>query len=140
MLPTNRREKLVFVAGGIGITPFASMIRHMLDTDDRRDAVVLCANWRVEDIAYDDLLQEAAERLGMRTVHALSAMDSLPEDWRAAVGFIDARLMREEVPDYLDRTFYVSGPQAMVAAAKKAVSSLGVKPGRIRTDYFPGFG
>jgi ferredoxin-NADP reductase/Na+-translocating ferredoxin:NAD+ oxidoreductase RnfD subunit len=139
VLPKNRRKKMAFVAGGIGVTPFVSMIRHMLDTGDRRDVVVLYGNWREEDIAYRPLLQEASERMGIRTVHALSATDSVPHDWEGRVGFIDADLIREEVPDYLERTFYVSGPQVMVAAAKKAIVGLGVKSGRIRTDYFPGF-
>ncbi len=139
VLPKDRQEKVAFVAGGIGITPFASMIRHMLDTGDARDAVVIYANWREEDIAYRGPLQEAASRLGIRTVHALSALESIPEDWEGRRGFIDADLIREEVPDYLERTFYISGPQVMVAAAKKAIASLGVKSSRIRTDYFPGF-
>jgi ferredoxin-NADP reductase/Na+-translocating ferredoxin:NAD+ oxidoreductase RnfD subunit len=139
VLPRDKREKVAFVAGGIGITPFTSMIRHMLDTGDRRDAVVVFANWRVEDIAYGQLLWEAFDRLGIRTIFALSATDSVPADWQGRVGFIDSRLIWEEVPDYLDRTFYVSGPQVMVAAAKKAIVALGVKSNRIRTDYFPGF-
>jgi ferredoxin-NADP reductase/Na+-translocating ferredoxin:NAD+ oxidoreductase RnfD subunit len=139
VLPSDRRKKIAFVAGGIGITPFASMIRYMLDAKDRRDAVLLCANWRVEDIAYDPLLREACEQLGVRTVHALSAVDSVPTEWEGAVGFIDAGLIREVMPDYLERTFYVSGPPAMVTAARKAIAALGVKPSRVRTDYFPGF-
>jgi ferredoxin-NADP reductase/Na+-translocating ferredoxin:NAD+ oxidoreductase RnfD subunit len=138
-LPRNRREKLAFIAGGIGITPFASMIRHMLDTRDRRDAVMIDANWKVEDISYDPLLREAHEHLGMRTVHALSAAECIPDDWQGCTGFVDSRMVREVVPDYNERTFYISGPPAMVTAAKRAVAELGVKPGRIRTDYFPGF-
>jgi ferredoxin-NADP reductase len=139
VLPRDRRKKLAFVAGGIGITPFASMLRYMLDTGDRRDAVVLCANWRVEDIAYDSLLREAGERLSVRTVHALSARDCVPLDWQGAVGFIDSEMVKKVVPDYQERTFYVSGPPVMVTAAKRAIAALGVKSSRIRTDYFPGF-
>jgi ferredoxin-NADP reductase/Na+-translocating ferredoxin:NAD+ oxidoreductase RnfD subunit len=138
-LPRDRREKLAFIAGGIGITPFASMIRHMLDTRDRRDVVMLSANWRVEDISYDPLLRGAQEQLGLRTVHALSARDCVPDDWQGCVGFVDPEMVKEVLPDYKDRTFYISGPPAMVTAAKRAVAGLGVKSSRIRTDYFPGF-
>jgi glycine betaine catabolism B len=138
-LPRDRHEKLAFIAGGIGITPFASMIRHMLDTRDRRDAVMLDANWKVEDISYDPLLREAQERLGLRTVHALSATECVPEDWEGCVGFVDSKMLRKVLPDYKERTFYISGPPAMVSAAKRAVAELGVKRSRIRTDYFPGF-
>ena len=75
----------------------------------------------------------------MRTVHALSAADSVPAEWGGAVGFVDTQLIRNVVPDHLERTFYVSGPPAMVTAARKAIAALGVKSSRIRTDYFPGF-
>jgi ferredoxin-NADP reductase/Na+-translocating ferredoxin:NAD+ oxidoreductase RnfD subunit len=139
VLPRDRSRKIAFVAGGIGITPFASMIRYMLDTKDKRDAVVVCANWRVDDIAYDPLLREAYEQLSIRTVHALSATDSVPANWKGAVGFVDAGMIRDMVPDYLERTFYVSGPPVMVTAARKTIAALGVKSSRIRTDYFPGF-
>jgi ferredoxin-NADP reductase/Na+-translocating ferredoxin:NAD+ oxidoreductase RnfD subunit len=138
-LPRDRHEKLAFIAGGIGITPFASMIRHMLDARERRDAVMLDANWRVDDISYDPLLREAHERLGLRTVHALSATEYVPSEWQGCVGFVDSKMVRTVLPDYKERTFYISGPPAMVSAAKRAVRELGVKSSRIRTDYFPGF-
>jgi ferredoxin-NADP reductase len=138
-LPRDRREKLAFIAGGIGITPFASMIRHMLDTRDQRDTVMLSANWRADDISYEPLLREAQEHLGLRTVHALSATNEVPPGWQGAVGFVDSKMLQEVLPDYMKRTFYISGPPAMVTASKRAVIELGVKPGRIRTDYFPGF-
>lgn len=139
VLPKDRREKVAFVAGGIGITPFVSMIRHMLTTGEKWDAVVIFANWKVEDIAYTSLLREAWERLGIRTVYALSAIETVPADWTGRVGFVDSRLIQEEVPDYRERMFYVSGPRVMVTAARKAIAALGVRSARIRTDYFPGF-
>jgi glycine betaine catabolism B len=139
VLPKDANEKLAFVAGGIGITPFVSMIRHLLANGEKRDAVVLFANWRPEDVAYAALLREAQERLGLRTVYALSDPTSVPDGWHGRVGLIDGRLIAEELPDYSERTFYVSGPQAMVATTRKAVAGLGVRSERIRTDYFPGF-
>jgi ferredoxin-NADP reductase len=139
VMPKDTNEKLAFVAGGIGITPFASMLRHMLSTGERRNAVLIFANWREEDIAYSELLEQAVERLGIRVVHVLSAVDSISKDWDGRVGFVDERLIREEIADFAERTFYISGPQVMVKNAKQAVEDLGVKHSRIHTDYFPGF-
>lgn len=139
VLPEDKKQKLVFVAGGIGITPFASMLRHMLHAGDRRDAILIFANWREQDIAYRDLLEAAATRLGMRVINVLSAKDEIPENWSGRVGFVDSTLLREEIPDFMERTFYISGPQVMVAKAKKAASDLGIHRSHIRTDYFPGF-
>ena len=139
VLPNDTQEKLVFIAGGIGITPFVSMIRHMLETREHRDAVALVGNSCVENISYDHLLREASEKLGLRAVHVVSHPDGIPACWKGRTGRIDSRLIKEEVPDYHERVFYVSGPQNMVAGVRKAIASLGVKPERIRTDYFPGF-
>lgn len=138
VLPNDLGQKVALIAGGVGITPFASMIRYMLDAGDRRATVILYANRRIEDIAYDGLLEQAAEQLGVRTVHILTDPRQAPAGWEGRTGHIDETLIREEVPDYFDRIFYVSGPPNMVTAAKKAIAGLGVKPDRIRTDYFPG--
>ncbi|TGR73778.1 hypothetical protein EN866_37915, partial [Mesorhizobium sp. M2D.F.Ca.ET.223.01.1.1] len=54
-------------------------------------------------------------------------------------GYIDARLVRLTMPDYLERTFYISGPQAMVNALRKKLLAMGVRRSRIKVDYFPGF-
>ena len=139
VLPKAKGEKIAFIAGGVGITPFTSMIRYMLDAGDRRATVILYANRRIEDIAYDGLLEQASEQLGVRTVHILTDPRQAPLGWEGRTGHIDEDLIREEVPDYRDRIFYVSGPPDMVAAARRAIAGLGVKPNRIRTDYFPGF-
>ena len=138
VLPRDPAEKLVFIAGGIGVTPFASMIRDLLARGERRPITVLFGNLTASDIAYKDLLEQADEELGIRTVHVLSDVGSLPNDWTGRTGFIDDSVVREEVPDYKERTFYISGPPPMVKACRKALGRLGVRGSRIRTDYFPG--
>ena len=73
--------------------------------------------------------------LGIRTIYAVAKgarRGHYP-------GFIDARLVRAAIPDYLERTFYISGPQAMVTALRKMLRSMGVRRSRIKTDFFPGF-
>ena len=49
-LPGDQSRKLAFIAGGIGITPFRSMLKYLIDTKQRRDIVVLYANRRPQDI------------------------------------------------------------------------------------------
>ena len=132
-LPRDRAKKLVFIAGGIGITPFASMLRHLIATHEQRDIVVLYANKTPADAVYHELLEEAERELGIKTVHVFSAPPS------GAPAKIDAALVASAVPDYAERTFYISGPQGMVASFKGMLRGLGVSRLRIKTDYFPGF-
>ena len=49
------------------------------------------------------------------------------------------KLIRAVVPEYRDCTFYISGPNQMVDSFKGLLRDLGIKPARIRTDFFPGF-
>lgn len=132
------QQKVVFIAGGIGITPFRSMVKYLLDTRQPRPLVLLYANSIEADIVYTDVFKQAERELGMRTVYTLTDRQKVSPVWLGRVGYIDAALIREEVPDYKACLFYVSGPNAMVDATLAALQNLGVRADHIRTDFFPG--
>jgi ferredoxin-NADP reductase len=134
-LPADPNAKLAFLAGGIGITPFRSMLQQLLDRGEARPIVILYGNEREEDIAYGEVLGAARQQLGIRTVYAV-ARDARKGQYP---GFIDARLVRHVIPDYRERTFYISGPQAMVKALQHLLTRMGVHRSRIKVDFFPGF-
>lgn len=126
VLPRKKDRKLVFIAGGIGITPFRSMIEYLLSAKERRDIVLLYANRTEADIAYRPILDRAQAELGIRTVYVTGTL-------------IDAALIAKEVPDYRERTFYLSGPHAMVETFKSVLRAMGVSFLKIKSDFFPGF-
>ena len=138
-MPHNKHKKLCFIAGGIGVTPFESMIEYMVKRGQKRDIVMLYSNKTPEDIAYMDTLEKARKELGIRTIYALSDDKSIPSDWQGVRGFIDSTLIMKEVPDYKDRIFYISGPHGMVTAFYDTLSGMGVRSSHIKTDFFPGF-
>jgi ferredoxin-NADP reductase len=138
-LPKNPETKLAFMAGGIGITPFTSMMRYLMDKKEKRDVVLVYSNNLKEDIAYPEIWKEAQAKLGAKNVYTLTTLDKIPSDWNGHRGYVTSDLIRQEIPDYSDRLFYVSGPHAFVQAAEKAILGLGVSRTKIRTDYFPGF-
>ncbi len=135
ILPDDPKKKLVFIAGGIGITPFRSMIQYLVDRNERRDIVILYSNRTAADIAYRDVLDKAG-KLGIKTVYAVTGE---PAPAGAYGGPIDAGLIRKQIPDYQDRDFYISGPHAMVDAFKTTLDGMGVSRFRIKSDFFPGF-
>lgn len=139
VLPVNKREKLVFMAGGIGITPFRSMIRDLLDRGEKRPITVLYSNRTAPEIVYADVLEAAREQLGIRTVYTLTDRDCVPPDWRGATGRVDAEMIERTVPDYRERTFYLSGPRALVVGFEEVLRRIGIPKRRIKTDFFPGF-
>lgn len=137
-LPKNARAKLVFIAGGIGITPFRSMIKYLADRGERRDVVLLYSNRTAGEIAYREVFDKAAQKIGLRTIYAITgAGETLPPNGYR--GRIDANLVREAVPDYRKRTFYISGTRAMVSGLKETLREAGVPSRRIKVDFFPGF-
>lgn len=136
-LPKDRKRKLAFIAGGIGVTPFRSMVGEMILKKDKRDAVMLYSNKTVEEVAYYDVFERARAELGLRTVYALS--DDQRTFEHAHTGAITPDLIRAEIPDYRERTFYISGPRGMVVAFTDALGALGLPPSQVKTDFFPGF-
>ena len=136
VLPKNPDTKLAFIAGGIGITPFRSMLQYLIDRKERREVVVLYGNAKVKDIAYGDVLNRAESELGIRTVYAVAA-ETAPVTGTHA-GFIDAELIRRQVPDFKERIFFLSGPHVMVDNFKRMLREMGVPRSRIKTDFFPG--
>lgn len=139
VLPRNRAKKLVFIAGGIGVTPFRSIIKYLADTKEKRDIVLFYSNKTEGEIAYRDVFAEAeAVGIGIRVVYTLTDKN-VSASWRGERGYVDARMIAKYVPDYKDRYFYVSGPHSMVDAFSKTLSQLGVSRLRMKKDFFPGF-
>ena len=130
-------EKLAFIAGGIGVTPFRSMIQHMMDIGDTRPVTLFYGNNRANEIAYVDVFNRAENEIGLRTVYAVA--DQHHSETNFHRGFIDADLIMREMPDYAERLFYISGPRSMVVKFEQVLSELGIAKNRIKTDFFPGF-
>jgi glycine betaine catabolism B len=137
-LPADPGRKLVFIAGGIGITPFRSMLKYLADTGQRRDILLLYANRGAEDIVYQDVLGEAQARVGARVIYTLTDPARAPHGWRGALGRVDARFIAAVAPDYRERWFYLSGPPHMVRETAAALRALGVPRRQIKRDYFAG--
>jgi ferredoxin-NADP reductase/Na+-translocating ferredoxin:NAD+ oxidoreductase RnfD subunit len=134
-LPRNPDAKLAFLAGGIGITPFRSMLQYLIDEGEKRPIVLLYGAETADDIAYRDVLDAARRELGIRVIHAVANGARRGE----YPGLIDAKLVRGAIPDYRERIFYISGPQAMVKTLRRMLLKLGVRRSRIKVDFFPGF-
>ena len=136
-LPRDNSKKIVFIAGGIGITPFRSMIKSLIDEKDKRNIVLFYSNKEESEIAYKELLSEAQAKIGIKTVYIVSERKTETKGYEC--GHINIDMLQKYAPDFKERTFYLSGPASMVNAYKKLLSSLGLNRTEIVTDYFPGF-
>lgn len=137
-LPQDPRQKLVFIAGGVGITPFRSMLRYLLDRKERRDIVLFYANSTADEIAYKDVLSEAQTKLGIKVLYTLTNTQAIPRNWSGLVGRIDEHMIQQAVPDCKERTYYVSGPPDMVRAYEQLLKNMRIRNDQIKKDFFPG--
>lgn len=138
ILPKNGNQKLVFIAGGIGITPYRSFLKYLVDTKEQRDIVMFYSNKTADEIAYKDVFDAAEKELGIRTVYTLTDTVNLPQGWSGKLGRITSGMIAEEVPDYSERLFYLSGPHAMVTGYEEVLKSMGLKSKQIKKDFIPG--
>jgi ferredoxin-NADP reductase len=138
-LPRDKKKKLVFIAGGIGITPFRSMVKYLSDRGEKRPIVLLYSNRTNSEIAYRDVFDEAARTIGLKTIYAITGAEEMPPEEDGHKGHIDGALIRSAVPDYRDRIFYISGTHAMVSSVETMLHQMGIPRKQIKTDFFPGF-
>ena len=139
ILPQDSTQKLVFIAGGIGITPFRSMLQYLIDMQEKRDIILFYANNAPIDFVYQDVFTEAEKKIGLKTHYVISNKDEIPTTWPGLSGHITGAMLKEHVVDYKTRIFYLSGPNTMVDSYKTVLQSIGVVRRNIITDYFPGY-
>jgi glycine betaine catabolism B len=133
---TDRERPAVFIAGGIGITPFRSMLVDLGARALAPDITLLYAN-STPDIPFRGLLDDlATKQPRLRIAYTVSQPDP---DWRGSVGRIDEQLIREHAPLGREPLFYVAGPKAMVEATAETLRTIGAAADSIKRDYFPGY-
>jgi glycine betaine catabolism B len=133
-LPSKVDEPLLLIAGGIGITPFASQLAHATAIGEKRDVVVVYANSAGGDLPYGDLLASS----GARVVLFGPKPSAMPKGWEyGGEGRVTPERLAELVPDAATRRAYISGPPGLVATLRAALRGQGVR--RVHSDYFSGY-
>jgi ferredoxin-NADP reductase len=132
------KKKIAFLSGGIGITPIRSICKYVVDTNLGTDMILVYANRTISDIVFKedfDLMQKQYARL--KVTHVLC--EPAP-GFKCTIGLINAQIIKNEVPDFGERKFYICGPPAMVEAMKKNLSEeLGMAEENIVTERFQGY-
>jgi ferredoxin-NADP reductase len=130
----------VFVAGGIGITPFMSMLRHAAHTGLRQQLVLLYSNRRPEDSAFLTELQRLeGENPNFRLLATMTRMGESRRPWMGATGQVDEALVKRIAAELPDPVYYVAGPPAMVGALRETLERAGVDTDDIRSEEFYGY-
>ena len=134
-------EKIAFLSGGIGITPIRSICKFLTDTKKPTDIVLLYGNNKEEDIIFrEDLDEVQAANKNIRIVYTLISPDIDKSKWKGKTGFINDKMIKEEIADYKERVFYICGPPKMVEGLIGVLKNkLSIQENKIKTENFTGY-
>ncbi|MEM3404568.1 MAG: FAD-binding oxidoreductase [Nitrososphaeria archaeon] len=134
---TGEYDKIALLSGGIGITPLRSICRYATDMKLTTRITLLYGNRTEKDIVFrEELEQMPKQNPNLKIVLTLDEPDS---DWKGYSGVINRDMIRNEIPDYLDRIFYTCGPPAMVRAMDVLLVQLNIPSTRIKKEQWPGY-
>jgi ferredoxin-NADP reductase len=140
VLHRKSEKPAVFLAGGIGITPFLSIIRQAGNDQSPHHMYLFYSNRRPEDAAFLDLLSEATKRNpNFHLIATMTEMDKSHREWKGETGSINKDMLTKHLPSLQGSIYYLAGPPAMIGAMRSMLIEAGVDEDDIRTEEFFGY-
>jgi ferredoxin-NADP reductase len=139
-LHNNTARPAVFLAGGIGIAPFLSILSYATGERLRHPIVLFYANRYLEDAAFMNplwKLEQANPRF--RFIPTLTRTDKNYRGWKGETGHISSDMLVTQVGSVRGPIYYIAGPPTMVAATRRMLGEAGVDEDDIRTEEFAGY-
>jgi len=130
----------VFIAGGISIAPFRSMIHDVFARHLTHQITLIYSNGNPEGAPFhDEFLRIAEAHTKFKYVPATTHADKSRQPWVRLRRYVDADFLREHIGDIMTPIFYIAGPPDMVAGISKAVIEAGTDSARVRSEKFEGY-
>jgi len=130
----------VFIAGGIGITPFMSMLRDAAQQQRQQDLLLLYSNRRPEDSAFLSELQQLSQHNPrFKLIATMTNMDDSSQEWSGATGYLDAQRIQDYCQELNQPIYYISGPPMLVEAMHDLLDEAGVDEDDVRSEGFLGY-
>jgi ferredoxin-NADP reductase len=134
------RKAAVLLAGGIGITPFRSIVVDAVARETRHRLSLFYANHRPEDAAFLSELRQLAETTSsFRFVPTMTDMARSTRSWQGQTGAINRSLLERALPTLHGPVYYIAGPPSMVTALRAMLAAAGVRDDDVRTEEFTGY-
>lgn len=134
VLHEDAARPAVFLAGGIGITPFLAMARDAAHRRLAHKISLFYGNRRPQDAAFLDELS-GLQSANFRLIAAMSEA----KDWQGEQGFIDRAMLARHLADLRGPVYYFAGPPAMAMAMQQMLSGAGVPEDDMRSEEFYGY-
>ena len=139
-LPEDTATPLIFIAGGIGITPFRSMLRYASASKTEHTIMLFYSNRMPETTAFLDELESIAEGSGrMSFVPTMTNMQDSRQEWDGLTGKINPAMIKDNHHDWDRADYYIAGPPGMVDGVKGIVQEMQIDKERIHTEKLTGY-
>jgi ferredoxin-NADP reductase len=139
-LHNKRSRPAVFIAGGIGITPFMSMLRQAAHDELAHPLLLLYSNRQPEDASFLTELQRLEQRnRNFRLVATMTQPEKSSQAWGGESGPINAALLKKTAGALTEPIYYLVGPPAMVEAMRQTLNAAGVDGDDVRSEEFYGY-
>jgi ferredoxin-NADP reductase len=138
VLPADVATPVVFIAGGIGITPFRSICLYAADKKTNHTITLFYSGRAPEDTPFLAELMRLPEQHNRITVAV--TMTRAPEDpnlWNGLRGRLNADVIKAHCP-WEEATFCTAGPPAMIDTMKEILAALSIPADRIKVELFAG--
>jgi predicted ferric reductase len=124
----------IFIAGGIGIAPFMSILRSLADRRDPRPLLLFYGEKQWDDLAYREELEALRSQLNLTVVFVLEK----PHDgWVGETGFVNEALLRRHLPaEGFERQTFICGPNKMIDAVEAALLRCGIPEKHVSAERF----
>lgn len=130
----------VFLAGGIGVTPFRSIILDATRRGLAHRLFLFYSNRSPEDAAFlAELAELEKENSRFKLIAAMTETDGAGKDWKGEKGYITQDMILEHVGTVMGPMYYIAGPPSMVSAMEKLLRGAGVKSKDLKSEMFPGY-
>ena len=139
-LHKNTTKPGVFLAGGIGITPFMSIARQAARDKLPHELYLFYSNRRPEDAAFlPELKALQQQNPKFHLIATMTEMTKSHREWKGETGYINREMLVKYVTNLEGPIYYVAGPPALVTAMREILTSAGVDEDDIRTEEFAGY-
>lgn len=140
LVPEDPHQPAIFLAGGIGITPFFSILKQADHDKVSRKFFLFYSNRRPEDTAFfKELSQLEQENANFTIVHTVTEAEKSSVLWQGETGYIDNAMLDRYTDDLENPVYYMAGPPAMVTAMKEMLLQRGIDKKRVKHENFYGY-
>jgi len=138
-LHDDSERAAVFIAGGIGITPFRSMIISATQQKLPHKIFLFYSNRKPQDTAYLEELEELQKHNPNYKLISTMTKAEKEDNWSGETGYINAEMLKKYLTDALNPIYYLAGPEMMITSMRQMLNEIGVKNDDIRIEKFIGY-